>query len=284
MITLEAVTKRYGDKRAVDDVSIHVARGQSMALWGSNGAGKTTVIRCLLGATRYEGEIRVDGLSPYIRGKAVRRNIGYVPQTMPIFDMNVGDMVHLIARLRGAGAQDGVRLLDEFGLSHTRRQSVASLSGGMRQKLALTLALLGDPQVLLFDEPTANLDAKSQAELIIMLSELKQQGRTIIFTSHRWSEVRALADTVVILEMGKQIGGGDVADLIADADRVSLRVELPEAQAVMAQSMLTARGFLVSRNGNALLVSIESRRKVEPMLALAREGYEIGNFDLEDEG
>lgn len=284
MITLNHVTKRYGQQRAVDDVSFAVARGESLALWGSNGAGKTTLIRCLLGATRFDGDIAVDSMSPRSDGKAVRRKIGYVPQTMPIFDMNVGDMVLLIARLRGTSAGAGAALLDHFGLGHTRMQHVGSLSGGMRQKLALTLALLGDPQVLLFDEPTANLDAKSQSELILMLSELKAEGRTIVFTSHRWSEVRALADTVVILEQGKHIGGGSVADLIADTNRTSLRVELHEDDVLRAQSMLTAKGFLASRNGNALLVSIESRRKAEPVMALARHGFVIGNFDLEEEG
>lgn len=283
MIEIRNVTKRYGDKRAVDDVSFNVAAGESVALWGSNGAGKTTLIRCLLGATRFQGEILVDGISSSRHGKAVRRLVGYVPQTMPTFDMSVGEMVLLIARLRGASARDGLQVLDEFGLSHTKRQSVASLSGGMRQKLALTLALLGDPRVLVFDEPTANLDAKSQNELIRMLVELKQAGRTIVFTSHRWSEVRALADSVVHLEMGKQIESGSVAELATVTDRVSLRLELAAGDAGAAATALQDGGYRTMRNGASVLVSVEDRLKAEPLALVADRGYRVINFDLQPE-
>lgn len=283
MIEIRNVTKRYGEKRAVDDVSFHVEAGQSVALWGSNGAGKTTLIRCMLGSTKFEGEITVDGVSSKRQGKEVRRRIGYVPQIMPTFDMSVGEMVLLVARLRGATARDGLDRLEEFGLSYTRRQAVGSLSGGMRQKLALTLALLGNPRVLMFDEPTANLDARSQNELIRMLVGLKQQGRTIVFTSHRWSEVRSLADVVVHLEMGKQIGGGDVAEMAMATDRVSLRVQLPPESVAPALQLLEEHGFQTLLNGSSLLVSVQDRAKSEPMMLLAGAGHRIVNFDLQDE-
>jgi ABC-2 type transport system ATP-binding protein len=283
MIEIRNVTKRYGDKRAVDDVSFDVAAGESVSLWGSNGAGKTTLIRCMLGSTKFEGDITIDGVSSKRQGKEVRHRIGYVPQTMPTFDMSVGEMVLLIARLRGATARDGLDRLEEFGLSHTKRQSVASLSGGMRQKLALTLALLGNPRVLMFDEPTANLDARSQNELIRMLVDLKQQGRTVVFTSHRWSEVRSLADTVVHLEMGKHIGGGSVSDMAIQTDRVSLRMELSEEQIGPAITLLDERGFRTMRNGTSVLVSVQDRVKADPVMLLAGSGYEILNFDLQDE-
>ena len=283
MIEIRNVTKRYGDKRAVDDVSFDVAPGESVALWGSNGAGKTTLIRCMLGSTRFDGDITIDGVSSKRQGKEVRRRIGYVPQSMPTFDMSVGEMVLLVSRLRGATPRDGINLLEEFGLSYTKRQSVASLSGGMRQKMALTLALLGNPRVLLFDEPTANLDAKSQNELIRMLVDLKKQGRTVVFTSHRWSEVRALADTVVHLEQGKQIDGGTVTELAVVTDRVSLRVELPREQVQPAIDLLHERGFQTMQNGTSVLVSVQDRQKAEPMIVLAEAGYRIQNFDLQAE-
>lgn len=283
MIEIRNVTKRYGDKRAVDDVSFNVAAGESVALWGSNGAGKTTLIRCMLGSTRFDGDITIDGISSKRQGKEVRRRIGYVPQSMPTFDMSVGEMVLLITRLRGASARDGLDVLDEFGLSYTKRQSVASLSGGMRQKMALTLALLGNPRVLMFDEPTANLDARSQDELIRMLSELKQKGRTVVFTSHRWSEVRALADTVVHLEEGKHIDGGSVKELAIVTDRVSLRVELPQEQVRPALDLLDEHGFKTMQNGTSVLVSVQDRLKAEPMMVLANAGYCVQNFDLQVE-
>src|SRR5699024_5048198 len=156
----------------LENVSFDVRPGESVALWGSNGAGKTTLIRCMLGVTSFNGEASVEGISSKKQGKEVRKRIGYVPQVMPFFDLPVGEMVLLITRLRGVPPTEGLNLLKRFNLAHTRRKPVRSLSGGMRQKLALTLALLGDPHLLVLDEPTANLDAATQKELIGMLNEL----------------------------------------------------------------------------------------------------------------
>lgn len=283
MISIRNVTKKFGSNVAVNNVSFDVGAGESVALWGSNGAGKTTLIRCLLGVTGFAGDITVDGIPSRTRGKDVRGRIGYVPQVMPLFDLPVGEMVYLITQLRGVTAGDGLRLLEQFGLTDTRTRLVRNLSGGMRQKLALTLALLGDPQVLIFDEPTANLDAATQKELIGMLNSLKQEGRTIIFTSHRWSEVRALADTVVHLERGKAIEKGTVSDLAIVTDRVSLRFELDDSAINRAMELLSDAGHAVMLNGNNLLVSVQDRLKAEPLNILQVNNIVIRNFDVEVE-
>ena len=283
MIEFESVTKRYGDLRAVDNVSFSLPAGESLALWGSNGAGKTTLLRCLLGATRFEGSITVDGISPAKNGKEARRRIGYVPQVVPVFDLKVGEMLQLTARLRGADVGNGLKRLDEFGLSPTLLKPVASLSGGMQQKLALTLALLGEPPVLLLDEPTANLDARSQDELITLLIALKQQGRTILFTSHRWDEVRALADRVVVLDQGKCVSSGPAAQIAGSTrDRIGLRVRLEPDTLDPAVALLGEHGFTVSRNGHSILISVEEQRKAEPLVLLASRSYPVTDFDLEE--
>jgi ABC-type multidrug transport system ATPase subunit len=282
MIEIRNVTKRYGDKRAVDAVSLDIAAGESLALWGSNGAGKTTLLRCLLGATRYEGEALIEGISSQSKGKQARARIGYVPQSMPTFDMSVAEMILLLAKLRGADPRDGIRRLREFGIDDTLEQTVDSLSGGMKQKLSLTLALLGDPPILLLDEPTANLDAGSQAELISKLVELRRQGRTIVFTSHRWSEVRALADRVMRLENGKQIGSGTIADMEPSHETVTIRVPLPTDALESAVLRLTENGYTAARNGCAVLVTVDSCRKAEPLLLLAQADLAITDFDVEE--
>jgi ABC-type multidrug transport system ATPase subunit len=283
MIELRDVTKRYGAKRAVDGVSFSVTPGESVALWGSNGAGKTTLLRCMLGATRYDGDITIDGVSSKRRGKEARRHIGYVPQSMPTFDMTVGEMIRLVARLRGASPSQGVEWLQHFGLGHTLGQRIDSLSGGMKQKLALTLALLGDPSILLLDEPTANLDARSQAELIGQLVELKHQGRTIVFTSHRWSEVRSLADRVVRLESGKQVAIGTVKEMEPDRDSVTLRVPLSVDLLDPAVAHLRQNGYTAGRNGHAILVTVDAWRKAEPLVLLAQSDYIVSDFVVEEE-
>jgi nitrous oxidase accessory protein len=281
IIALRGVTKRYGDRPAVDGVSLTVKAGEALALWGANGAGKTTLLRCLLGSAGYEGEIAVAGHSPLTDGIAVRRQIGYVPQEMPTFDLTVGELTGLIARLRGIAPAEALGQLGHFGLAGVRAQPVASLSGGMKQKLALTLALLGDPPILLLDEPTANLDAQTQDDLLRRLQDLKRQGRTLIFTSHRWREVRLIADRVVYLDQGRQVEGPQPS--ATPARELVLRVGLDPQALDPARDLLRQRGFTAHRNGKAVLVSVAANRKAEPLLLLASSGYAIADFDLEDE-
>lgn len=284
MIELRNVTKRYGEKRAVDDVTFTVAEGESVALWGTNGAGKTTLLRCLLGTTDYEGEITVAGTLSSRNGKEARQRIGYVPQVMPTFDMSVGEMVRLVARLRGADAAEGIHHLERLKLGGTLTQSMGSLSGGMKQKVALALALLGDAQILLLDEPTANLDARSQADLMNMLVGLKSEGRTIIFTSHRWSEVRALADRVVTLEHGKAINIGSIADSARIADEVQLRVDLLPDTVKPAVSLLRENGYTTEQHGLTAVITVDIRKKAEPLVLLAQSDYAVSDFDVEEAG
>jgi ABC-type multidrug transport system ATPase subunit len=283
MIELHDVIKRYGRRNAVDHVTFDVPEGTSLALWGSNGAGKTTLIRCILGVTGYDGDVLIDGISSRRKGKDSRKRIGYVPQSMPTFDLTVSEMIHLVARLRRTDPRPGLGRLEEFGLGQTLKQPVASLSGGMKQKLALTLSLLGDPPILLLDEPTANLDARSQSELIASLVELKHQGRTIVFTSHRWSEVRALADRVVRLEAGKVVGHGTVQEMEPKLDTVTLRVPMASEALDPAVAHLTQHGFTAGRNGHAVLVTVDAFRKAEPLVLLAQSEYTVSDFIVEEE-
>lgn len=283
IIRFSEVTKKFGKFIALDDASIEIQPGESVALWGSNGAGKTTLIRCMLGVTNFSGSVTVDGIDSKKSGKDVRAKIGYVPQVMPLFDLPVGEMVLLVSRLRGVAPTEGLSLLKRFGLVDTRSKPVKSLSGGMRQKLALTLALLGDPRLLVLDEPTANLDAATQKELIGMLNELKGEGRTIIFTSHRWSEVRAIADSVVHLEQGKVVQHGTVKSMAPDLDQVSIRIEIGSEHMDVAADSLRRVGFVPYVNSSHLLVSVQDKAKMEVFSALTQGGVAPINFDVEVE-
>lgn len=281
LIQFRGVTKQYGSLKALDGVSFDIRQGESVALWGSNGAGKTTLIRCLLGVTRFEGDVLVEGTSSRKNGKEVRGRIGYVPQLMPYFDLPVGEMVLLITRLRGVAPREGLELLEKFALMQTRTNPVRSLSGGMRQKLALTLALLGNPALLVLDEPTANLDASTQKELLGMLSDLKSDGRTIVFTSHRWSEVRALADSVVHLEKGCIIEQGTVSQLAPARDYVSIRFTLGSDDVVRAQEAFRVAGFVPFVTESHVTVAVQDRTKMDAFKVLMAEGISPTGFDIE---
>ncbi len=147
-------------------MAIQVRRGEAVALWGVNGAGKTTAIRCVLGLLRCRGEVAVCGHRLRRHGKTVRRLLGYVPQEQAFYDnWRAEEVVRFLARLKRVPAQRVAEVLAEVGLTTHRRKRITALSGGMKQRLALACALLADPPLLVLDEITASLDAAARAGL-----------------------------------------------------------------------------------------------------------------------
>lgn len=160
MITFTNLTKRFGSYTAVDNLSLQVAAREAVALWGPNGAGKTTAVKCLLGLLGYDGRITVNGFDAKKQGRQARAAIGYVPQQQSFYDdMSTLDTGLFFAKLKRTPASQAPELLTQVGLGDHLRKPVGALSGGMKQRLALALALQGDPPVLVMDEPTSNLDA-----------------------------------------------------------------------------------------------------------------------------
>jgi len=205
MIEVRNLTKRFGRFTAVDDLSFTVGRGEAVALWGANGAGKTTAVRCLLNLFPYEGEITINGLDARRQSKEVRRLIGFVPQELSFHDdMSVAETLVFYARLKKApDGFDFEPLLERLRLTEHVQKRVGELSGGLKQRLALAVALLSDPPILVLDEPTASLDIRSREEFLTLLRELKRAGKTLVFSSHHLEEITALADRVLLLEGGR---------------------------------------------------------------------------------
>ncbi len=203
LISARKVSKRYKRVQALSCVDLEVCRGEAVALWGPNGAGKTTLLKCFLGIVQFEGSIAVAGFDVKTRGCDARALIGYVPQEIRLHqDQSVWETVSFYARLRGVPRERVEVLLNEWGLSVSRHQMAQNLSGGMKQKLALIIALLSDPPLLFLDEPTSNLDAHTRREFNLVLDRLKTAGKTLVFCTHRASEVRKSADRVIVLEGG----------------------------------------------------------------------------------
>ncbi|MER3544465.1 MAG: nitrous oxide reductase family maturation protein NosD, partial [Chloroflexota bacterium] len=214
-LEVRAVTKRYGAVAALENVSFDIMPGEAVALWGPNGAGKTTLIKCLLGLVSYTGEIRLAGLDARRQGRQVRARVGYVPQEIAFHDMSVAETLAFYARLKRVGRERVDAVLAQTGLEAQVDKPVSALSGGMKQRLALAIALLADPPFLVLDEPTANLDAVGRAEFLGLVSALKRRGVTILFSSHRPEEVEALADRVIVLRAGRVVAEGLAAGFTA---------------------------------------------------------------------
>ena len=205
-IVVRGLTKRFGHVIAVENLSFTVRAGEALALWGPNGAGKSTVLHCLLGLLRYDGAIALDGLDPHRQGKEVRRLLGFVPQQIQIpDDFTVGEALLFFARLKGVLREAVPPVIQRLGLDKFLHKRIGTLSGGMKQRVALAIALLGDPPILLLDEPTASLDTQTRKEFLQLLNELKSSGKTLIFSSHHHNEILAVADRVLVLEQGRLV-------------------------------------------------------------------------------
>lgn len=174
-----------------------------MALVGANGAGKTTLLRCLLGLVRYSGSISIDGVDIARDPVRVKRQLGYMPQVPAFCEETARGALAFVAKLRGAALNEIPALLERVGLTEHARRPVREFSSGMKQRLSLAAALLGDPPVLVLDEPTASLDVEGQAELVRLLGELVRGGRTLLLSSHRAEEIAALTRRVVVLHEGR---------------------------------------------------------------------------------
>jgi len=221
-IALESVSKRYGDRVGVHDLSLRIAAGEVFGYIGPNGAGKTTTIRMLLGLLRPEGgSARVLSRDCWAEGPAVRREIGYMPGDLRLYPwMTAQVALHIFSRVRRTDlAPAGRGLCEYFGLDPS--VAVRAMSRGMRQKLGLILALAHDPRVLVLDEPTSGLDPITQERLYQQLRERAGRGHTVFFSSHVLSEVEGLCDRVAIVRAGEIVEDEAITALRERAHRVA---------------------------------------------------------------
>ncbi len=285
MIQVTNITKRFGRVEAVSGVSFELEPGGSLALWGSNGAGKTTLVRCLLGVIRYRGHALIGGIDVRRRGRHARALVGYVPQELAFHDdARLGSAMMFFARLRGVDRARAAESLDAVGLRGHERKRVRDLSGGMKQRLALAVALLSDPPLIILDEPTSNLDAAGRGEVVATLRHLRSTGKTLLFASHRPDEVISLADRVLVMERGKVVRDTTPAELWPTEKPVQVvRLYLTMASETDAADVLREEGHAVHLNGHGLCVAVPRDRKAEPIAALARRQIEVRDIEVLDD-
>jgi nitrous oxidase accessory protein len=282
MIEVTNLTKRFGRLTAVDNVSFQVQPGEAVALWGRNGAGKTTALHCLLGVLPYQGAIQVGGYNTALDGKTARRQIGFVPQQLNFHDdLTVQETMQLYARLKKTTFAPIADLLTRLGLAEHAPKAVGELSGGLKQRLALAVALLADPPLLILDEPTANLDVGARDDFLLLLAEQKAAGKTLVFSSHRPEEVVALADRVLVLEQGKLVADLPPAGLNGQVPgwQTQLRLLVAEGELETAVATLQRSGYQANRNGSGLKVIVGPKSKGEPISLLNQAGIEVLDFE-----
>ncbi|MBI5130572.1 MAG: ABC transporter ATP-binding protein [Rhodopseudomonas palustris] len=235
-VAIQHVEKRYRAVRALRDVSFTLAPGRLSALVGHNGAGKTTLIKLMLGLIRPDqGTIRVLGEDPAAGQFAGRKSLGFLPENVAFNAALTGrETMAFYARLKGCDARQGVALLERVGLGDASRRLVGTYSKGMRQRLGLAQALLGRPRVLLLDEPTTGLDPALRQTFYEILAELRNDGATVLISSHALNELEDRAEQVLIMNRGVLVADGALAELRA-LSRLPIRISLKLRGAAMPE-------------------------------------------------
>lgn len=225
-LELRGVTKRYGDVTAVDGLDLTVPRGTVLAFLGPNGAGKTTTIEMCEGFVRPDGgELRVLGLDPTRDTDELRTRVGIMLQGGGAYPgVRVGEMISHVASY-SANPLDPEWLLDVVGLSKARKTSYRRLSGGQQQRLSLACALVGRPELVFLDEPTAGMDTQSRLAVWDLIDSLRRDGVTVVLTTHLMDEAEALADEVLIIDRGRAVAQGTTADITGGAGVKSMTVD-----------------------------------------------------------
>lgn len=235
MIDVEGLTRRFGPRTAVEDLSFHLDRGEVVGFLGPNGAGKTTTMRVLTGylpATK--GRVQVAGFDVVRESMEVRKRIGYLPENVPLYrEHRVEEMLQFQARLHGLPRGDRKQAigaaLERVGLTDRARSQVGSLSRGLRQRAGLAVALLPRPEVLILDEPTSGLDPIQRLEVRALIRELAAE-HTVLLSSHILAEVEAVCPRVIVLNHGRMAAQGTKEELVAqlgEGARVRFEVMLP---------------------------------------------------------
>jgi Cu-processing system ATP-binding protein len=223
MIRIRGLRKQFGQAVVLRDIDLDIEPGCVTAILGPNGAGKTTLIKSCLGLVRPDaGEIAIDGV--VLNGDAeYRRGIGYMPQ-IPRYPENltVREILAMIGDLRGATGTHDTELIDVFGLEAQLDKPFRALSGGNRQRVSAAIAFMFRPRLLFLDEPTAGLDPVASSMLKDRIAREKEEGRTVVLTSHIMSEVEELADVVIYLLDGRIDFERSVGDLLAGTGEATL--------------------------------------------------------------
>jgi ABC-2 type transport system ATP-binding protein len=238
MIQFTQVAKTFRKARVLDGISLNIGLGERVALIGSNGAGKTTLIRCLLGEYTHDGSVAINGLDPRSNRTAVLGSIGFVPQLPPPLKMPVGQLIDFSASLCGTDPQRIHAIAKRLGLNldDILSRQFVRLSGGMKQKLLIAIALGRDAKVLVMDEPAANLDPEARKIFFDLLAE-RLDDATMIISSHRLDEVSALVNRVIEMDMGKVVLDDKVADAVTLTARLTCRIVLSRFEPAFAKAL-----------------------------------------------
>jgi ABC-2 type transport system ATP-binding protein len=284
-IVVQDLVKWYGDIHAVDGLSFSVKQGEIFALLGPNGAGKTTTIEILEGYRRPDkGFVRVLGLDPIVQGAQLKQRMGLMLQQTGLYDLiKVGEAVELFCSYYEHPA-DPDHLIRLVGLESHRRSYFKTLSGGQKQRLSLALALAGNPELVFLDEPTAGMDPQARLLTWELIEQFRQQGMTVMLTTHYMEEAQRLADRVAIIDHGRLVVIGTPEELTQGAGSEIVRFTGPEGLDLATLEQLPCANQASSpRPGSYAIVTTDAFVLVPALAAWAKQ-HNIALSNLRVEG
>jgi Cu-processing system ATP-binding protein len=275
VVSIRAASKYYGAVHAVDGVDLDVGHGELFGLIGHNGAGKSTLFKLMLGLIPLtSGEIRIDGATVAGGGfRTVRRKIGYLPENVVLYDNLTGlETLHFFARLKGVPARECPAALERVGLANAATRRVREYSKGMRQRLGFAQALLGQPQILFLDEPTSGLDPEAIRDFYAILRGLRDQGVTMILTSHILAEIQERVDRLAIMSAGRIQAIGTVQALREQIDLpLWFDIRLAEEDVDRVRDALGHLPIIaIEAHSDRIAVQCRRDAKMQVLAALAR--------------
>lgn len=280
MIEVSGVTKNFGPLKAVDSATFRIEAGEAAALLGINGAGKSTLIKCVLGLLKYEGSISVNDMDISKESIKTKSEIGYVPQKPVFYDMRTSELIRFFASIRGVSKERAGEVLSITGLEEHASKYTSELSGGMRQRLSFAIALLSSPPILILDEPTSNLDAKARGDFLNLVLEYKNEGTTLLFSSHRLDEVKFLSDRVLFMKSGRILLDAKPGNLEHSLGlKIKMNLTIPGEYYEKAISTLNEAGINhITGNGSEVSLEVESGKRAIPIKALLEKNINVSDF------
>lgn len=284
VITVENLTKRFGDLTAVDQISMQIKRGQVHGFIGPNGSGKTTAIRMMCGLMQpTEGSVTVLGLAVPEHATTVRRHVGYMTQRFSLYeDMTVNENLRFLGQIHGLSRSHRrgriATILDQFNLGPLAKKRVGPMSGGQKRRIALAAAVLTEPELLILDEPTSEVDPNTRREMWEHFFNLAQSGTTLLVSTHLMDEAER-CHQLTIMNRGQVVADGTVADLKEQLPNRVLLVEGNEVTPFTAELEALDSVLNVSQVGRSLRVLAATESVEQDVAAVLPDGMSVKPVD-----
>lgn len=285
-IEVKGLTKSYNHIMAVNNVSFTVKKGEIFGFLGPNGAGKTTTIKAILDLIHADtGTIKINGIDIQSQGKEAKKYVGYMPEKVAFYDnLTALQNLRFYAEIKHASKEECISLIDEFGLGDTGKKRVGKFSKGMVQRLGMARAVLGNPPILILDEPSGGLDPRGVVLIRDKIQEMKKKGTTIFVSSHILSEIQEICDRVGIINKGVLVAQDTVEGL---SKKLNLKPQITVTLEAMSTKIQNAVKKLpgvnnVTTQGNTLEIICEGAMKAKVILAITNAGGNIQNLQTKE--